>query len=261
MRPELAETIPFAYVVSDDGDGTVVVRPADTKRKRRVSGAFVYAACIDGASSLAFRGQGGGTAGRAVSRARSAEAKTTAKAARAVAAASTAVAKAEKKAAAANAKAKAAEAAASAKIAKVEKKAAAAKASAEAAASAKIAMVEKKAAAANATAEAAASTKIAMAEKKAAAANAKAKAAKAAAAKSEAHENALFCGDPDDPRLSGRGRKLAKVLNADADSEFKRLARVAESERRGRIKAERKAADALAREVLFIAPCDYPHMS
>ena len=97
VRPELAETIPCKYVVSDDGDGTVVVRPADTKRKRRVSGAFVYAACIDGASSLAFRGQGGGTAGRAVSRARNAEAKTTAKAARAVAAASTAVAKAEKK--------------------------------------------------------------------------------------------------------------------------------------------------------------------
>ena len=80
MRPELAETIPCAYVVSDDGDGTVVVRPADTKRKRRVSGEFVFAVCIDGASSLAFRGQGGGTAGRAVSRARSAEAKTNAKA-------------------------------------------------------------------------------------------------------------------------------------------------------------------------------------
>ena len=53
MRPELAETMPCAYVMSDDGDGTVVVRPAGTKRKRRVSGAFVYAACIDGTSSLA----------------------------------------------------------------------------------------------------------------------------------------------------------------------------------------------------------------
>jgi hypothetical protein len=33
-----------------------------------------------------------------------------------------------------------------------------------------------------------------------------------------------------------------------------------ESERRGRIKAERKAADTLAREILFIAPYDYPQM-
>ena len=71
VRPELAESIPCAYVVSDDGDGTVVVRPAGTQRARRVSGAFVYPACIDGASSLSFRGEGGGSAGRAVSRARS----------------------------------------------------------------------------------------------------------------------------------------------------------------------------------------------
>ena len=78
VRPELAESIPCAYVVSDDGDGTVVVRPAGTQRARRVSGAFVYPACIDGASSLSFRGEGGGSAGRAVSRARSAGAEATA---------------------------------------------------------------------------------------------------------------------------------------------------------------------------------------
>ena len=92
VRPELAESIPCAYVVSDDGDGTVLVRPAGTQRARRVSGAFVYPACIDGASSLSFRGEGGGSAGRAVSRARSAGAEATAEADRTVAAASVKVA-------------------------------------------------------------------------------------------------------------------------------------------------------------------------
>ena len=108
MRSWLAESIPCAFVVSDDGDGTVVVNPSGTKRTRRVSGAFVFAACIDGVVSLSFRGEGGGSAGRAVALARSGEAKATAQAAHAVAAASGKVAKAEKRAAAAHAKAKAA---------------------------------------------------------------------------------------------------------------------------------------------------------
>jgi len=112
----------------------------------------------------------------------------------------------------------------------------------------KVAEREVRAAQSSAAAMAAAERSRAVAaEEKASRATEAAKAVKAALAASEADKEALFAGDPNDPRLSGRGRMLARVLDEGRKVSQVRLERSVEFEKKKRVKAEQVAEAAEGR--------------
>ncbi len=245
VRPMHAEGILVAKVLDFADEGHYYVAPIDSKKRRRVSGALLIPTSIDGPTAL-FRGDGrsGGAGARAIARANDSAEKAMKKAKVIV---SEVVKKAERVVSTAQTKIVKVITAATIGSAKIAKEAQLKIAHAQKVADRQVRVVESDASA-RVEAE---SERAAIAEDEASRAAKTVKAQRVALAASEAEKDALFAGDPDDPRLSGRGRKLARVLDEGRNSSYVQAERRVEFERTKRVEAER-VAEAAAEEIAHL---------